>query len=124
AHTGSALYFDRGHCRLAASNYAGPLADQGPVSQRIARVPAPLLIMHGVGDPTIPIGLGERLFALAREPKQFVRFPQGGHDDLDAYGALQSADGRGCWLLGRCSSFLDAHGTSVRSRRPAGMDFS
>jgi hypothetical protein len=32
--------------------------------------------------------LGERLFALAREPKRFVRFPDGGHDDLDQYGAV------------------------------------
>jgi hypothetical protein len=58
---------------------------------RIARVTAPLLIMHGARDPTISIGFGERLFALAREPKQFVRFPQGGHDDLDNYGALEVA---------------------------------
>jgi hypothetical protein len=31
------------------------------------------------------------LFALAREPKQFVRFPEGGHDDLDHYGAMETA---------------------------------
>ena len=42
-------------------------------------------------DPTIPIALGERLFALAHEPKQFVRFPEGGHDDLDNYGAIETA---------------------------------
>src|SRR4030081_569907 len=48
--------------------------------QRIARVKAPLLIMHGARDATIPISFGERLFALAREPKQFVRFPEGGHN--------------------------------------------
>jgi uncharacterized protein len=59
--------------------------------QRIARVTAPLLIMHGAADPTIPIRFGERLFALAREPKQFVRFPQGGHNDLDDYGAIDTA---------------------------------
>ena len=58
---------------------------------RIARVTAPLLIMHGARDPTISIGFGERLFALAREPKQFVRFPQGGHNDLDNYGAIEAA---------------------------------
>jgi fermentation-respiration switch protein FrsA (DUF1100 family) len=58
---------------------------------RIARVSAPLLIMHGAQDPTIPIAFGERLFALAREPKQFVRFPQGGHNDLDQYGAIEVA---------------------------------
>jgi fermentation-respiration switch protein FrsA (DUF1100 family) len=58
---------------------------------RIARVTAPLLIMHGARDATIPISFGERLFALAREPKQFVRFPEGGHNDLDNYGAIETA---------------------------------
>jgi len=59
--------------------------------QRIARVSAPLLVMHGVRDGTIPVIYGERLFALAHEPKQFVRFPNGGHNDLDAYGAIDTA---------------------------------
>jgi fermentation-respiration switch protein FrsA (DUF1100 family) len=59
--------------------------------ERIARVNAPLLFMHGARDPTIPIKLGERLFALAHEPKQFVRFPSGGHNDLDDYGAIETA---------------------------------
>jgi fermentation-respiration switch protein FrsA (DUF1100 family) len=58
---------------------------------RIARVKAPLLIMHGARDATIPIAFGERLFALAHEPKQFVRFPEGGHDNLDSYGAIETA---------------------------------
>ena len=59
--------------------------------QRIARVTVPLLIMHGARDPTISIAFGERLFALAREPKQLVRFPEGGHGDLDDYGAIETA---------------------------------
>ena len=58
---------------------------------RIARVKVPLLIMHGARDATIPIAFSERLFALAREPKQFVRFPEGGHNDLDSYGAIETA---------------------------------
>ena len=58
--------------------------------QRIGRVKAPLLIMHGARDPTIAIGFGERLFALAHEPKQFVRFAEGGHNDLDDYGAIET----------------------------------
>jgi len=59
--------------------------------QRIARVKAPFLLMHGARDPTIPITFGERLFALAHEPKQFVRFPEGGHNDLDSFGASEVA---------------------------------
>jgi fermentation-respiration switch protein FrsA (DUF1100 family) len=67
------------------------LRDQFHSDQRMARVTAPLLIMQGERDFTIPIRFGERLFALAREPKQFVRFPQGGHDDLGNYGAIETA---------------------------------
>src|SRR5258708_25696084 len=47
--------------------------------QRIGRVSARLLFMHAARDATIPIGFGERLFALAHEPKQFVRFPGRDH---------------------------------------------
>jgi fermentation-respiration switch protein FrsA (DUF1100 family) len=67
------------------------LRDPFHSDQRIARAKAPLLIMHGARDPTIPIGFGERLFALAHQPKQFVRFPEGGHNDLDDYGAIETA---------------------------------
>jgi len=57
----------------------------------IARVKVPLLVMHGARDPTIPIAFGERLFALANEPKKFVRFDAGGHNDLDNFGAMDAA---------------------------------
>ena len=59
--------------------------------RRIERVTAPLLIMHGTSDPLIPIVFGERLFALAHELKQFVRLPGGGHDNLDDFGAIETA---------------------------------
>jgi fermentation-respiration switch protein FrsA (DUF1100 family) len=55
--------------------------------RRIARVRAPLLVLHGERDTIIPIKFGERLFALANEPKRFVRFQLGGHVDLDDHGA-------------------------------------
>ena len=67
------------------------LRDQFRSDQRIARVTAPLLVMHGERDATISIKMGERLFALAHQPKQFVRFPEGGHDNLDNYGAIETA---------------------------------
>lgn len=59
--------------------------------RRIADVNVPLLIMHGDADPAIDIRFGERLFALAHEPKQFVRFPGGGHENLDDFGAIETA---------------------------------
>lgn len=59
--------------------------------RRIAHVNVPLLIMHGDNDSVVPIRFGERLFALAHEPKQFVRFPGGGHENLDDFGAMETA---------------------------------
>ncbi len=67
------------------------IKDQFHSDRRIARVTAPLLIMHGAQDRTIPLGHGERLFALANQPKQFVRFPEAGHNDLAEYGAIDTA---------------------------------
>jgi fermentation-respiration switch protein FrsA (DUF1100 family) len=67
------------------------MRDQFHSDERIARVAVPLLIMHGTDDPAIPITFGERLFALAREPKKLVRFPGGGHENLDDFGALETA---------------------------------
>jgi len=67
------------------------MRDQFRSDERIARVKVPLLIMHGSNDFAIPIVFGERLFALAHEPKQFVRFPGGGHENLGNFGAIETA---------------------------------
>jgi fermentation-respiration switch protein FrsA (DUF1100 family) len=67
------------------------MRDQFRSDERIARVNVPLLIMHGSNDFAIPIVFGERLFAMAREPKQFVRFPGGGHENLGNFGAIETA---------------------------------
>jgi uncharacterized protein len=67
------------------------MKDQFHSDQRMARVTVPLLIMHGDADPAIDISFGERLFALAHEPKQFVRLHGGGHDNLDDFGAIETA---------------------------------
>jgi fermentation-respiration switch protein FrsA (DUF1100 family) len=56
---------------------------------RIKRVTAPILVLHGERDRVVPIRFGERLFALANEPKRMVRFPAGNHVDLDDYGAVE-----------------------------------
>jgi fermentation-respiration switch protein FrsA (DUF1100 family) len=67
------------------------MRDQFHSDKRITRVTAPVLVMHGEGDETVPIGYGEALFAMITAPKQFVRFPEGGHNNLDAFGALDTA---------------------------------
>jgi alpha-beta hydrolase superfamily lysophospholipase len=66
------------------------MKDQFRSDERIAKITAPLLIMHGVHDRTIPYTMGEHLFALANKPKHIARFLDGGHEDLDANGALNA----------------------------------
>ena len=65
------------------------MKDKFRSDERIGRVSAPLLVLHGEQDRIVPIRFGEKLFALAREPKRLVRFPQGGHVDLDDHGAAK-----------------------------------
>jgi uncharacterized protein len=67
------------------------LKDRFASDARIQRVTAPLLIMHGTEDATIPITFGERLFGLAHKPKRFVRLVGGHHDDFDKFGATETA---------------------------------
>lgn len=49
---------------------------------RIGDIKAPLLVQHGRRDLTVPFHQGERLFALAPEPKRFIAYARGGHNDL------------------------------------------
>ena len=63
------------------------MKDQFRSDERIGQVKVPILFLHGTRDHVIPISYGERLFALANEPKRMVRFPGGSHSDLDNYGA-------------------------------------
>ena len=67
------------------------MKDQFHSDERIGKVTAPLLVLHGERDWTVAFRFGERLFALAREPKRLVRFPNGGHNNLDRHGAIEEA---------------------------------
>jgi hypothetical protein len=63
------------------------ITDRFHSDERIGRVKAPLLVLHGELDRIVPIAFGEKLFSLANDPKRMVRFPLGGHVDLDDHGA-------------------------------------
>jgi uncharacterized protein len=67
------------------------MKDQFRSDERIPLVAAPVLVLHGARDQVVPIALGERLFGLAREPKRFIRFLDGEHEDLDRFGAVDAA---------------------------------
>lgn len=50
--------------------------------ERIRRVRAPLLVIHGDRDTTVPPALGRALFAAANEPKTFWSVPGADHNGL------------------------------------------
>ncbi len=50
--------------------------------EKITRVAAPLLVVHGTGDRIAPFELGRRLYDLAPGPKRLVSIEGGGHNDL------------------------------------------
>lgn len=53
------------------------------------RINAPLLIMHGSEDEVISARSSHALFDAAKEPKEYVEFRGGGHNDLFHFGALK-----------------------------------
>jgi alpha-beta hydrolase superfamily lysophospholipase len=68
------------------------MRDQYRSDERIGRVTAPLLLVHGKLDAVVPVvELGQRLFAMANEPKRLVLVERGDHMDLDRHGATRVA---------------------------------
>jgi hypothetical protein len=61
--------------------------DRFPSINRIGEVHAPLLIIHGENDDTVPISLGRSLLAAANEPKTGIFIKGAGHDNLFTFGA-------------------------------------
>lgn len=53
---------------------------------KIGDVEAPLLVIHGEADRTVPVGHGRRLFAAAADPKQSLFLPHAGHADVFDFG--------------------------------------
>jgi fermentation-respiration switch protein FrsA (DUF1100 family) len=61
----------------------GPLLVRGLESKRkIVGVRAPVFVIHGDRDNTIPFALGKSVFEAAHEPKWFWPVPGGSHVDL------------------------------------------
>lgn len=50
---------------------------------KIGKVKAPLLMLHGELDDTIPMRLGQQLFAAANPPKQWLSITGAAHSDLN-----------------------------------------
>jgi uncharacterized protein len=64
--------------------------DQFRSLDRIEKLKAPLLVMHGERDGIVPVALGEKLFEAAPEPKRFLRLPDVHHVNVLERGGLKA----------------------------------
>jgi fermentation-respiration switch protein FrsA (DUF1100 family) len=88
-----------------ARRHYGPLGglagDRFDALGAVRRLTVPILVAHGDRDEIVPFDLGERLFAAAPEPKQFLRVAGAHHNDVfDALPPRRSAFARDA---SRCS---------------------
>ena len=84
----------------------GPfILDRFDSAAKIGKVRAPLLIVHGERDRTIPVRLARKLHKRAREPKEAVFVPEADHADLTEFG-----------LAAIVLEFLTRHGLAPESR--------
>jgi hypothetical protein len=68
----------------------GPLITQRfEAGERIGRVGAPVLVVHGSEDRLISPELGRRLYERAAEPKRFVLVEGGSHHNTNSLGREQ-----------------------------------
>ncbi|HDL16794.1 MAG TPA: alpha/beta hydrolase, partial [Rhizobiales bacterium] len=65
------------------------MSDQYRNTEHVAKVTAPLLVLHGEQDEVIPAAMGRRVYAAANEPKKLEIFPRGHHSDLFDHGAWE-----------------------------------
>lgn len=64
------------------------MIDRFESKRHISGVKAPILILHGTKDTTIPIELGKALFEAAPEPKELAILEGAGHSDIYLFGAF------------------------------------
>ena len=61
--------------------------EQWNSAERIGEINAPVLMLHGDADATIPLSQGRALFTAANEPKRLIVYPGAGHNDLQLHGS-------------------------------------
>jgi alpha-beta hydrolase superfamily lysophospholipase len=66
--------------------------------EKISRVHAPLLMIHGTLDTTVPLRLGQQLFAAANPPKRWLTIEGGAHSDLNRVGQVPYQTALGFFL--------------------------
>ncbi len=63
------------------------LFDRYETLRYLPDVKAPILVVHGEADTTIPVRMGRAVYAAANEPKELVTIPGAGHSDHHMFGS-------------------------------------
>lgn len=83
------------------------MVDRFESKRHIAGVEAPILILHGSRDQTIPLAFGEALFEAAPEPKEMAVIEGAGHSDIYLFGAFA-----------QLKAFIERHRREADMRQP------
>ncbi len=82
----------------------------------IGQIHAPLLIVHGMRDQVVPFAMGEKVFAAAPEPKEFIALARAGHNDHARYGGPDAIAG---WIARlRSGELATSTQTSISQTNP------
>ncbi|MGF1620912.1 MAG: alpha/beta hydrolase [Rhodomicrobiaceae bacterium] len=84
------------------------MTDRFDSERHIAKVRAPILILHGTNDGVIPVELGRELFETAHEPKVMAELEGAGHSDIYMFDALEHLE-----------RFIAQHRENADRREPA-----
>ncbi len=107
---------------VARRSFRIPLFEYVPKSRfdslaKMARVRAPVLIVHGTKDPFFPVSMAERLFQAAPGPKWLFIIDGAVHDDPYLVGGEKYLDRLRSFCQG--VSLAPRTGTSLETRPPA-----
>jgi hypothetical protein len=80
-------------CRFFAARYRLPMCwlmwrERHEAAAKLAGVTLPKLFLHGAKDEAVPEAWARALHDAAVGDKRFISYPDGGHADLPAHGAL------------------------------------
>ena len=65
---------------------------------KVARIDAPIMVLHGDSDEIVPFEMGREVFEAAPEPKRFFAIRDAGHNDTYGVGGAPYLDALGSFL--------------------------
>ena len=74
------------------------VGDMYDTLDKVARIDAPIMVLHGDSDEIVPFEMGREVFEAAPEPKRFYIIRGAGHNDTYAAGGASYLDALGSFL--------------------------